>query len=177
MHTICMHMKGKGGGAAGRLKAEIALNRDFRDEGEAAFLAMVWTWQRLEALGRAFFPRHGITDAQFNVLMILWDYRDRALRQHQLADLLVVNRASAGGVVARMERAGWIVRATDEADARARLVRLTPAGIAKLREVRGPYYRLLARVFRASDGKALGDQMAYLDTVRSRIAETLGALA
>ena len=170
-----MHTKRKGGGALGRLKAEIALNRDFRGEGEAAFLAMVWTWQRLEALGRTFFPRLGITDVQFNVLMILWDYRDRQLRQHELAELLVVNRASAGGVVARMERAGWIAREVDEADTRARRVRLTPAGIAKLKEVRVPYYRLLSGIFRDSDGRALRDQIAYLDTVRARIADTLGA--
>ena len=175
MHTICMRTKGKGGAAIVRLKAEIALNREFRGEGEAAFLAMVWTWQRLEALGRAFFPRHGITDVQFNVLMILWDYRDRALRQHELAELLVVNRASAGGVVARMERARWIARSVDEVDTRARRLRLTPAGIAKLQEVRGPYYRLLSRIFLDSDGKALRDQVAFLDTVRTRITEALRA--
>jgi len=179
MHTICMHTKGKAPAgtvadtALRRLRSQIALNREFRGSGEAGFLALVWTWQRLEALGRAFFPRLGITDVQFNVLMILWDYRERALRQHELAELLVVNRASAGGVVARMERAGWIAREVDEADTRARRVRLTPAGIAKLKEVRGPYYRLLAGIFRDSDGKALGDQIAFLDTVRSRITETL----
>jgi len=175
-----MHTKRKGGGGKGaggaalkHLKAEIALNREFRGEGEAAFLAMVWTWQRLESLGRAFFPRHGITDVQFNVLMILWDYRDRALRQHELAELLVVNRASAGSVLARLERAGWISRATDEIDTRARRVRLTPAGVAKLREVREPYYRLLARVFRDDDGRPLRQQIAYFDTIRARIAEAL----
>ena len=166
-----MHTKGKGGaaGAVERLKGEIALNRPFRGTAEAAFLAMVWTWQCLEAVGRTFFPRYGITGAQFNALMILWDYRDRALRQHELAELLVVNRASAGGVVARMERAGWIARAVDASDTRARRVRLTPAGIAKLQEVRGPYYRLLSRVFREGDGEALHRHIAFLDTIRSRL--------
>ena len=46
-----------------------------------------------------YYSGHGITDAQFNALMILWDYRARALKQHELAELLVVNRASAGGVM------------------------------------------------------------------------------
>jgi len=166
-----MHTKGKGAraGAVERLKEEIALNRPFRGSAEATFLAMAWTWQCLEAVGRTFFPRYGITGAQFNVLMILWDYRERPLRQHELADLLVVNRASAGAVVARMQRAGWIARAVDASDTRARRVRLTPAGIAKLREVRAPYYRLLARVFRESDGEALDRHIAFLDTIRSRL--------
>jgi DNA-binding MarR family transcriptional regulator len=156
-------------GAVRRLQAEIALNRDFRGAGETAFLALVWTFQRLDALGREFFPRFGITDVQFNVLMILWDYRGRELRQHELAEILVVNRASAGGVIARLERAGWIARAVAKGDTRARVVRLTPAGIAKLEEVRPPYYRLLARIFRDSDGPALSHLIDYLDQVRQRL--------
>ena len=176
MHTICMHTKRKArpAGAADtalrRLRSQIALNREFRGTGEAGFLALVWTWQQLEATGRAFFPRYGITDVQFNLLMILWDYRDRPLRQHELAEILVVNRASAGGVIARVERAGWIERQVDPGDTRARLVRLTRAGIAKLEEVKGPYYKLLSRVFRDGDGTALTGFIAYLDEVRSRLS-------
>jgi len=153
-----------------RLQSQIALNREFRGSGEAAFLALVWTWQRLEAAGRDFFPRYGITDVQFNVLMILWDYRDRPLRQHELAEVLVVNRASAGGVIARVERAGWIARDVDPGDTRARLVSLTRGGIAKLEEVRGPYYRLLGRIFRDTDGTARDGFIEYLDEVRSRLS-------
>ena len=176
MHTICMRTKRKArpAGAADtalrRLKSQIALNREFRGTGEAGFLALVWTWQQLEAAGRAFFPRYGITDVQFNLLMILWDYRDRPLRQHELAEILVVNRASAGGVIARVERAGWIERQVDPGDTRARLVRLTRGGIAKLEEVKGPYYKLLSRVFRDSDGTALTGFIGYLDEVRSRLS-------
>ena len=171
-----MHTKSKppAGAAAEtalrRLRSQIALNRDFRGAGEAAFLALVWTWQRLEAMGREFFPGYGITDVQFNVLMILWDYRDRPLRQHELAEILVVNRASAGSVIARVERAGWISREVDGGDTRARIVRLTRAGIAKLVEVRAPYYRLLGRIFRESDGASLTGLIAYLDEVRSRLS-------
>jgi len=171
-----MHIKRKAPGEAGlatalrRLKSQIALNREFRGAGEAAFLALVWTWQRLDAFGRDFFPRYGITDVQFNVLMILWDYRERPLRQHELAEILVVNRASAGGVIARLERAGWISREVDAGDTRARLVRLTRSGIRKLDEVRGPYYRMLGRIFRDSDGAMLERFIDYLDEVRSRLS-------
>jgi DNA-binding MarR family transcriptional regulator len=81
-----------------------------------------------------------------------------------------VNRASAGGVIAAVERAGWIERQVDPGDTRARLVRLTRAGIAKLEEVKGPYYKLLSRVFRDGDGTALTDFIGYLDEVRSRLS-------
>lgn len=163
--------RGKVGAAVSRLKDEIALNREFAGLPEAAFLALVWTWQRIERTGRLFFPRFGITDVQFNVLMILWDYRHIEMRQHNLADILVVNRASAGGVLERMERSGWIERPPDSADRRARLVRLTAAGVAKLEEVRGPYYRLLSGVYRDTDDAALRGQLLFLDTIRSRLDE------
>jgi len=175
MHTIWMHTKSKAAGGNRnrivyrKLKREIALNREFRGSGEAAFLALARTWQQLENLGREFFPAFGITDAQFNVLMILWDYRDRPLRQHELAELLVVNRASAGGVLGRLERAGWISRRVDPADTRARIVQLSRTGAAKLEQVRSPYYRVLGRVFRNKDGVALDGFVGYLDEIRARI--------
>lgn len=160
--------------AVSRLKAEIALNRDFTGLNEAAFLSLVWTWQRIDAMGRLIFPRFGITDAQFNVLMILWDYRGRTLRQHELADILVVNRPSMGGVLERMERGGWIVRATDPEDRRAQHVALSDAGIAKLNEVRGPYYRMLNQIFLDSDSGELPTLILFFDTVRARIAAIEG---
>ena len=153
-----------------KLKQEIALNREFRGTGEVAFLAFVRTWQRLENLGREFFLAFGITDAQFNALMILWDYRHRPLRQHELAELLLVNRASAGGVLTRLERAGWISRKVDPNDTRARIVQLTRRGVAKLEQVRTPYYQLLGRIFRKNDGAALDRFVEYLDKIRSRLS-------
>jgi DNA-binding MarR family transcriptional regulator len=165
-----MHTKSQAAGAAARLKAEIALNRPFRGEAEVAFLALVWTWERLEALARDFFPRHGITAAQFNALMILWDHRDRPLRQHEVARLLVVNRATAGGVIARIEKAGWIDRVVDPADSRARLVRISKAGIAKLKGVRGPYYRVIARLFPRAETGAMRFHVEYLERLRERLA-------
>ena len=162
--------------ALSRLKSEIALNRDFTGLHEAAFLALVWTWERLEELGRVFFAGYGMTSAQFNALMILWDYRDRTMRQHQLAELLVVNRASMGGVLERMERNGWIIRTVDPEDRRAQRVTLSAAGIAKLNEVREPYSRLLAQIFRDSPKDRLYEPILFFDRMRPRIESVKSAL-
>lgn len=157
--------------ALSRLKSEIALNREFAGLAEAAFLSLVWTWEKLEKLGRRFFPAYGITDSQFNVLMILWDYRERTLRQAELAVLLVVNRASIGSVLERMERSGWIRRVTDPADRRAIHVSLSEAGIAKLKEVRSPYYELLSSVFEGVSESDCGAQIRFFDRLRAHLSE------
>ena len=153
-----------------RLHAEIALNRPFESQGEAALLSITWTWQRLEQLGREFFPRFGITEAQFNVLMILHDYADRAFRQHELADILVVNRASIGSVLERLERDGLVARVQDPVDRRAMRVSLTPAGKRKLDEVRGPYYRLMAQLFRGHEERDLQQLILSCDRLRAGAA-------
>lgn len=157
--------------ALSRLKAEVALNREFVGSHEAAFLALVWTWDRLERMGRLFFSAYGVTDAQFNTLMILWDYRERTLHQHELAELLVVNRASMGGVLERMERNGWIVRTVDPEDRRAQRVTLSAAGVAKLEEIRAPYYRLLSQVFTETPSELLNESILFFDRLRARMAE------
>ncbi|HYC36579.1 MAG TPA: MarR family transcriptional regulator [Usitatibacter sp.] len=154
-----------------RLVGEISLNRPFTGLHEGAFLSLVWTWQRLEQVGRRFFPGHGITEAQFNVLMILDDYGGRRFRQHELAEILVVNRASAGSVLEKMERSGWIERKPDPDDRRAMLVSLSRAGKAKLAEVRGPYYELLGRIFEGVPKRELQELILLCDRLRRRIDE------
>ena len=152
-----------------RLKDEIALNREFVDKGEALFLSLTWTWTCVERTGRRFFASFGITDAQFNALMILWDYRVRPLKQHELADLLVVNRASAGGVIDRLERNGWVRREVDAQDRRAFRVHLTDEGIAKLKEVRTAYYKLLSAALDDVDPKTLATVLRFNDDFRTRL--------
>ena len=160
--------------ALARLVGDISLNRPFAAPHEAAFLSLVWSWQRLEQVGRAFFPRYGITDTQFNVLMILDDYRGRVFRQHELAEILVVNRASAGSVLERMERNGWIERAPDPADRRAMLVSLAKAGKSKLETVRAPYYRLLGELFKGEKEEDLRSLILFCDRLRKRLDRAEG---
>jgi DNA-binding MarR family transcriptional regulator len=159
--------------ALSSLAEELSLNREFTGLHEAAFLSLAWTWQRLEQLGRAFFPRYGITGAQFNVLMILMDYHGRAFRQHELAEILVVNRASAGNVLDRMHRAGWIARSRDPQDRRAILVSLAAPGRKKLAEVKAPYYRLLAEVFGSEEARDLRAAIVFFDRLRVRAARAV----
>ncbi|MBL8522120.1 MAG: MarR family transcriptional regulator [Betaproteobacteria bacterium] len=157
-------------GAAQRLKREISLNRNFTSDAEATFLSIVWTWVRIEKAGQKFFAGLETTDAQFNALMILWDYRGQSLRQHQLADLLVVNRASAGGIIDRMERDGLVRRSADPDDRRAQLVSITDTGIRKLEAVKRAYYPLIESFFEGIPAKTLATVLDFNEQIRTRLA-------
>ena len=65
----------------------------------------------------------GITRAQWLVLTRL--HRHPGVSQSELADLMEVERASAGRMIDRMERNGWVERRPDRGDRRINRLHLT----------------------------------------------------
>src|SRR3954468_3848530 len=149
-----------------RLAREISLNRPFEGLAEASLLAYAWTWQRLEQAGREFFATFDLTSAQFDVLMILADHPGRAFRQHELAQILVVNRATAGTVLERMQRKSLIARTPDSEDRRAMRVSLTRKGRDLLEHVKPRYYALMKQLLGSEDEKSLRQVIAFCDRLR-----------
>ena len=141
------------------LKAEISLKRDFVSKEEEIFLAYIYTWQRAQKLGYKFFSSYQLSDAQFNVLMILYDLKETGVYQHELASRLLVNRATVGGLVGRLEKKGHVKRVQDATDRRANLVHITSRGEYLLLNIKKPYYALLAKTF---DGFTKADLESFL---------------
>jgi DNA-binding MarR family transcriptional regulator len=71
--------------------------------------------------------RLGLTRAQWLVLNRL--YRYPGATQSELAEMLEVEKATAGRQIDRMERKGWVVRRPDEADRRVNRLHLTPTAL------------------------------------------------
>ena len=65
----------------------------------------------------------GLTRGQWLVLTRL--YRRPGSSQTELADMLEIDRASAGRMIDRMERGGWVERRADPADRRINRLFLT----------------------------------------------------
>ncbi|MCW5746221.1 MAG: MarR family transcriptional regulator [Alphaproteobacteria bacterium] len=66
----------------------------------------------------------GLTRSQWLLLTRL--HRRPGASQTELADMLEVEKASAGRMVDRMERNGWVVRRADASDRRINRIHLTP---------------------------------------------------
>ncbi|MEW6363537.1 MAG: MarR family transcriptional regulator [Acidobacteriota bacterium] len=89
----------------------------------------------------------GLTEAQFNVLMLLrYQSEEGGLDQSTLGRMLVVNRSNVTGLVDRMERSGWVRRTPDVSDRRVKLVRVTPAGLKVLARAEKAYFQRLEAV-------------------------------
>lgn len=74
-----------------------------------------------------------LTPVQFAALNALAQYP--GLDQARLAGLIAYDKVTIGGVVERLARKGWVVRAQSEADRRARSLHLTKDGAALLARV------------------------------------------
>jgi MarR family transcriptional regulator for hemolysin len=68
--------------------------------------------------------RLGLTRSQWLVINRL--YRRPGATQSELAEMLEVDKATAGRMVDRMEKKGWVVRRPDAADRRVNRLHLTP---------------------------------------------------
>lgn len=74
---------------------------------------------------------HGLTEASFNVLMIL-EGSERALCPHEIGERRLVTRGTVTGVLDSLERNDLVRRMPHPEDRRSLLIELTPAGRALL---------------------------------------------
>ena len=78
--------------------------------------------------------RLGLTRAQWLVLNLL--YRRPGASQSELAEMLEVERATAGRMIDRLEKKNWLVRRADATDRRVNRLYLTPEATGIQAEMR-----------------------------------------
>lgn len=97
------------------------------------------------------------------VLTLLARHGD--MRMSKLAELLAVDMSVTSRHVAHVAERGWIERSPDPADRRSRILRLTPAGEDRVRDMSRRTTRLLAE--RLSDWT--DDEVAQLTRLMTRL--------
>ena len=112
----------------------------------------------------------GITRAQWLVLTRL--HRHPGVSQSELADLMEVERASAGRMIDRLEANGWVERRAQDGDRRVKRVYLTPEAER--------VHRRIWRVAEATVDDALADlsarESAQLRGLLGRVKKNLIAV-
>ncbi len=88
-----------------------------------------YTFTDVARLLRTVFERRvrelGLTRAQWTVIARI--YHRQGLSQSEVADILEIEKASAGRLIDRMEVKGWLQRRDDASDRRVNRLHLTPA--------------------------------------------------
>src|SRR5438132_8939157 len=90
---------------------------------------------------------HGLGINEFEALLLLSRAEDALLRRVDLAERLQLTASGVTRLLAGLERAGLVEKATCSRDARVTYAVLTEAGRAKLEEASGPHQAAIEALF------------------------------
>lgn len=117
---------------------------------------------------------HGLTMADYDVLLHLAWAPDRRLRRVDLADRVLLTASGITRLLDGLERAGLVDRGSCDSDRRVVYAVLTDSGLAKLREASETHVPQVEAFLAARfDDDELAELRAYL----GRIAESAAAAA
>jgi DNA-binding MarR family transcriptional regulator len=111
-----------------KLQQELKLKQPLASVNHEALLSLVRTSALMQKLSDRFFSQFGLTDVQFNILMILKEHDGSGLSQQELSEHLIVTKSNVVGLVDRLERDGYVKRMSHPTDRRFNQIVLTPEG-------------------------------------------------
>jgi len=112
------------------LENELGFKRGIKTLEHEALLNIYYTSSKIKKKASEFFHQFGLTDVQFNVLMLLehQSVSDGGLSQSQLSDMMLVNRANITALIDRMEKVQLVMRTDAKGDRRSNIVKMTSKG-------------------------------------------------
>jgi DNA-binding MarR family transcriptional regulator len=129
-----------------KLQQELKLKQPLVSDNHEALLNLVRTSSMLLKLSDRFFSHFGLTDAQFNILMILNDYGPEGMSQQELSNHLIVTKSNMVGLVDRLENAGYVKRKPHPSDRRFYRIVLTAKGREMVERVKKSYFEEVDRM-------------------------------
>ncbi|MGC1418115.1 MAG: MarR family transcriptional regulator [Candidatus Acidiferrum sp.] len=114
---------------------------------------------------------HGLTGTQYNVLRILRGAEPEGLACSGIGDRMISHDPDMTRLLDRMEKRGLITRARQTNDRRVVKTRITPAGLALLKNLDQPVRELHKRQFRHIPAARLKTLAQLLEEVRVREPE------
>src|SRR3981081_1362604 len=111
-----------------KLQHELRLRQPLASINHEALLGLVRTSSLMQKLSDRFFSQFGLTDVQFNILMILKEHRKEGLSQQELSEHLIVTKSNVVGLIDRLERSGYVKREAHPSDRRFNQIVLTRKG-------------------------------------------------
>jgi len=153
------------------LENELGLRNPITVPAHEAVLNIYYTASRIRKRAGDFFRSFGLTDVQFNLMMLLKHQSQNGggLTQVQLSRMMLVNRANITSLIDRMEKAELVVRTPRPGDRRYNLIKLTARGGKLLLGVEQAYIeevRKIMGVLKESGQKRL---ITMLEKIRAEI--------
>lgn len=129
------------------LREELELKRAIVPRSHEAVLNIYYTATAIKKAIGDFLRGFGLTDVQFNVLMLLGHHCDAngGLSQGQISRMMLVNKANITSLIDRMEK-GQLVKRTAVDDRRFNIIKSTAKGKRLLGKVEPLYKKEAERI-------------------------------
>lgn len=131
------------------LYKELKLKQPLASVNHEALLSLVRTSALMQKLSDRFFSRFGLTDVQFNILMILKEHGSAGLSQQELSEHLIVTKSNVVGLIDRLERSGYVKRMSHPSDRRFNQIVLTPKGTKVELKIEESYFTEVDKMMNA----------------------------
>jgi DNA-binding MarR family transcriptional regulator len=153
------------------LKIELGFHKPIAMLAHEALLNTYYTASCLRKKAGHFLNQFGLTDVQFNLMMLLQHQSnpDGGLSQAQLSSMMLVNRANITALIDRMEKSGLVERTSMPMDRRYNIIKLTERGKKMLLKIEPLYAQEVDRIMDVlleSEQKRL---ISMLEKIRSNI--------
>ncbi len=153
------------------LDVELGLRKPVSLLAHEALLSTYFTASCLRKKAGNFLQPFGLTDVQFNLMMLLKHQSGltKGLTQAQLSNMMLVNRANITSLIDRMEKADLVTRTSAPSDRRYNIIVLTAYGKKLLSRIEPLYaqeVKKIMNVLAESDQKRL---IGMLEKIRSSI--------
>ena len=150
------------------LGKELSLQKPIEILQHEALLNIYYTAAQLKKRADEFFNEYGLTDVQFNVLMLLQTQTGRCggLSQAQIGEMMLVNRANITALIDRMEKSGLVTRAASVNDRRSNIIRMTDKGCKLFAKAAPLYYKQVAKLMTGINAAEQKRIIAVLEKIR-----------
>ena len=155
------------------LRDELNMNKAIKIGAHEALLNIYYTASKIKKNADEFFRPLGLTDVQFNLMMLLSHQsgKEGGLSQAQLSEMMLVNRANITSLIDRMESAGLVKRTPAAEDRRLNIIKLTAKGINKLAKIEPAYAKGVKKVMSALSSSQQNRLIKLLEKVREKVDE------
>ncbi len=132
----------------------------------------MFTLDRVKEKVHAPLGEHGLSMEQYNLLRILRGAGTEGLRTNEAVSRMVSRSPNITRLVDKLEKRGWIKRASCPTDRRVVYLQIREAGIAILDELDLPIRASVKRTLRGLDTKELGELVRLLEKLSLPLVES-----
>lgn len=133
-----------------------------------ALLSLVRTGSIISKVSHSFFSQFGLTEAQYNALVILRD-EPCGLQQSEIGKKMVSTRASITSLIDRLELKKYVVRNVVESDRRIYHVCITNEGRKRLGSVEESYFAKVNSIMGGLTEKELQELLCIMQKLQGHI--------